>query len=101
VTGFSVTYLTEQVVTVTYLVSTFGTYISRWLDKARIGGCSHLLVVAREHRGLYPPFCIQIIRELEHPLGCRPKIGGRSLLSVASGKQRKLFLPMNVILKDK
>jgi hypothetical protein len=28
------------------------TYTSRWLDGARIGGCSHLLVVAGEHRGL-------------------------------------------------
>jgi hypothetical protein len=51
-TGFSVTDLTEQVVTVTYSVSTFGTYISGWLDGARIGGCSHLPVVAGEHRGL-------------------------------------------------
>jgi hypothetical protein len=52
VTGFSVTDLTEQVVTVTYSVSTFGTYISGRLDGERIGGCSHLPVVAGEHRGL-------------------------------------------------
>ena len=44
--------LTEQVVTVTYLFSTFDTYISGWLDGARIGVCRHLLVVARENRGL-------------------------------------------------
>jgi hypothetical protein len=25
------------------------------LDGARTGGCSHLLVVVEEHRGLYPP----------------------------------------------
>jgi hypothetical protein len=38
---------------------------------ARIGGCSHLPVVAREHRGLYPPSgCIQRIGELDLPLGC-------------------------------
>jgi hypothetical protein len=47
-----VTYLTEHGVTVTYSFSTFGTYISGWLDGARIGGCSHLSVVSREHRGL-------------------------------------------------
>jgi hypothetical protein len=34
------------------VVSSFDTYISGWQDGARIGGCSHLLVVAREHRGL-------------------------------------------------
>jgi hypothetical protein len=28
------------------------TYISGWLDGARTGGCSHLPVVAGEHRGL-------------------------------------------------
>ena len=28
------------------------TSTSGWLDGARIGGCSHLLVVAKEHRGL-------------------------------------------------
>ena len=28
------------------------TYISGWLDRVRIGGCRHLLVVAGEHRGL-------------------------------------------------
>jgi hypothetical protein len=52
VTGFSVTYLKEQVVTVTYLVSTFDTYISGQMDGERIGGCSHLPVVDGEHRGL-------------------------------------------------
>jgi hypothetical protein len=30
----------------------FDTYISGQLDGERIGGCSHLLDVAREHRGL-------------------------------------------------
>jgi hypothetical protein len=30
----------------------FDTYISGWLDGERIGVCSHLLVVAGEHRGL-------------------------------------------------
>jgi hypothetical protein len=44
--------LIEQVVTMTYSISTFGTYILGQLDRERIGGCSHLLVVAREHRGL-------------------------------------------------
>jgi hypothetical protein len=39
-TSFSVIYLIEQVVTVTYSVSTFGTYISGRLDGERIGGCS-------------------------------------------------------------
>ena len=28
------------------------TYILGWLDEARTGGCSHLSVVAKEHRGL-------------------------------------------------
>jgi hypothetical protein len=47
------------------VVSSFDTYISRWKDGARIGGCSHLLVVAEEHRGLYPPSgCSQRIGEL-------------------------------------
>jgi hypothetical protein len=68
---FSVTDLMEQVVTVTYSISTFDTYISRWLDGARKGGCSHLLVVVGEHRGLYPPSgCSHKIRELELPSGC-------------------------------
>jgi len=41
------------------------------LDKARIGGCSHLLVVAREHRGLWPPSgWSQRIGQLEFPSGC-------------------------------
>jgi hypothetical protein len=35
-----------------FVISTFGTYISRQLDGERIGGCSHLSFVAREHRGL-------------------------------------------------
>jgi hypothetical protein len=39
VIGFLVTYLIEQVVTVTYSVSIVDTYISRSLDGARIGGC--------------------------------------------------------------
>jgi hypothetical protein len=30
----------------------FDTYIPRQLDRARIGGCSHLPVIARELRGL-------------------------------------------------
>ena len=69
-TGFSVTNLTEQVVTVIYSISTFGTYISGRLDGARIGGCSHLPVVAGEHRGLLPPSgCSQRIGELELALG--------------------------------
>jgi hypothetical protein len=34
------------------VVSSFDTYISGWQDGARIGGCSHLPVVAGEHRGL-------------------------------------------------
>jgi hypothetical protein len=34
------------------MVSSFDTYISGWLEGARIGGCSHLPVVAGEHRGL-------------------------------------------------
>jgi hypothetical protein len=34
------------------VVSSFDTYISRRLDGARIGGCSHLSVVAEERRGL-------------------------------------------------
>jgi hypothetical protein len=42
------------------------TYISWWLDEARIGGCSHLSVLAEEHRGLYTPSgCSQRIGELE------------------------------------
>ena len=86
----------------TYLVSTFGTYILGWLDEARIGGCIHLLVVAGEHRGLYPTFgCSQRIGDLELPSGCSLKIGDQRLLPVAAGKQRKLVLPMNVILKYK
>jgi len=52
VIGFSVTDLAEQVVTVTYSVSTFGTYILGWLDGESIGGCSHLPVVVEENRGL-------------------------------------------------
>ena len=32
------------------------TFILWRLDEARIGGCSHLPVVAEELRGLYPPF---------------------------------------------
>jgi hypothetical protein len=39
------------------VVSSFHNYISRRLDMARIGGCSHLPVVAEEHRGLKPPSC--------------------------------------------
>jgi hypothetical protein len=101
-TSFSMTAFTKQVVTVTYSVSTFGTYISVWLDGARIDGCSHLPVVTREHKGLYPPSgCSQRIGELELPSSCSLKIGRRSLFSVAAGKQRNLVLPMNVILKDK
>jgi hypothetical protein len=45
--------------------------------------------------------CSQRIGDLELPSGCSLKIGGCSLLPVAAGKQRKLVLPMNVILKDK
>jgi hypothetical protein len=42
-----------------------------WLDEERIGGCSHLLVVARELRGFYTPYgCIQRVGELDLPLGC-------------------------------
>jgi hypothetical protein len=41
------------------------------LDKASPSGCSHLLVVAAKHRGLYPPSgCSQRIGELELPSGC-------------------------------
>jgi hypothetical protein len=40
------------VTTVTLVSSLFDTYISGWLDGERIGGCSHLPVVAEEHRGL-------------------------------------------------
>jgi len=32
--------------------SSIYTYISGWLDGARIGGCSHIPVIAGEHRGL-------------------------------------------------
>jgi hypothetical protein len=97
-----VTYLTEQVVTMTYSVSTFGTYISGWLDGSRIGGYSHLMIVCIEHRGLQSPYaCSHRIGELELPSGCILKIGGQSLLLVVARKQRKLVLPMNVILKDK
>jgi hypothetical protein len=46
-----VTYLIEHIVTVTYSVSTFGTYISGRLDRERIGGCSHLPVVAENIGG--------------------------------------------------
>ena len=70
-TGFSVTNLTEQVVTVTYPVSKFGTCISERLDRERIGGCTQLPVVVEEHRGLYPPSsCSHRIGELELPSGC-------------------------------
>ena len=87
---------------VKYSVYTFGTYISRRLDGARIGGCSRLLVVVVEHRGLHPPSgCNQIIGELKLPSGCSLKIKGQSLLPIAAKKQMKLVLPMNVILKDK
>ena len=86
----------------TYLVSTFGTYISGWLDGAMIGVCSHLSIVSGEHRGLYPPSgCSQRIWELDLPSACSLKIGGQSLLPVAVGKQRKLVLPLNAILKEK
>jgi hypothetical protein len=34
------------------VVLSFDTYISGQLDGASIGGCSHLSVVAEEHRGL-------------------------------------------------
>jgi hypothetical protein len=64
VTIFLVTDLKERVVTVTYLVSTFGTYISGWLDGARISGCSHLLVISGEHRGLYPPCYLQVLNNV-------------------------------------
>jgi hypothetical protein len=50
-----VTNLIEQVVTVTYSISTIDTYILGRLDGARIGGCSHFPIVIGEHRGLYPP----------------------------------------------
>ena len=33
-------------------LSTFGIYISRRLDGARTGGCSHLPIVDEKHRGL-------------------------------------------------
>jgi hypothetical protein len=50
-TSFLVIDLTEQVVTMTYSVSTFDTYISWWLDGERISGFIHLPVVVGEHRG--------------------------------------------------
>ena len=31
------------------------TSTSGWLDEVRIGGCSHLPIVVRERKGLYPP----------------------------------------------
>jgi len=100
--SFSVKNLTEQVLKVTYSVSTFYTYISGRLDGERIGGCSHLPVVVGEHRGLYPPSsCSQRIGEFELPSSCSLKIGGQSLLPAAAGRQRKLVLPMNVTLKEK
>jgi hypothetical protein len=37
----------------------------------RIGGCSHLSIVVKEHRGLYPlSGCSKRIGELELPSGC-------------------------------
>jgi hypothetical protein len=71
------------------------------LDEARTGGCSHLPVVAGEHRGFYPPSgCRQIIGELELPSGCiLGNYGVGAVLPVVARKQRKLVLPMNVILK--
>jgi hypothetical protein len=41
------------------------------LEGARTGGCSHLPVVAEEHKGLWPPSgCSQRIGELDIPSGC-------------------------------
>jgi hypothetical protein len=34
------------------MVPSFYLYFRAWLDEARTGGCSHLPVVAGEHRGL-------------------------------------------------
>jgi hypothetical protein len=53
------------------VVSSYSTSTSERLDGARTGRCSHLSVVAGEHRGLYPPSgCSQRIWELELPSGC-------------------------------
>jgi hypothetical protein len=53
-----------------------------------IGGFILLLVVSRE------------LGSWSFPQVVAWKLGGWSLLPVAAGKQRKLVLPMNVLLKD-
>jgi hypothetical protein len=57
------------------------------LQPKNIGGCSLLLVGARK---LGVGASLRLYLE---------NIGGWSLLPVAAGKQRKMMLPMNVILK--
>jgi hypothetical protein len=50
---FSDSYYSDRVDSVTVTGCLHLTFILQGgLDGARIGGCSHLLVVAREHRGL-------------------------------------------------
>ena len=52
------------------VVPSFYLYV-RAFGWARTSGCSHLLVVSREHRGLYPPSrCSKRIGELDLPSGC-------------------------------